>query len=60
MFINTFKVAVPVAKVAAIPYVQKYEAPIVQKVSPVQYQGYDNHDFSSQVSFHGPSASYSY
>ncbi|CAG9798873.1 unnamed protein product [Chironomus riparius] len=54
------KVAVPVAKVASVPYVQQYAAPVVQKVAPVQYQGYDNHDFSSQVSFHGPSASYSY
>jgi hypothetical protein len=44
------------------PVVQKYVAPIITKVvAPAKYQPYDSqHDFSSHVSFHGPSSKYSY
>jgi len=58
------KVVAPVVqKYIAAPVVQKYVAPVVEKVAAPapKYKAYENdHEFSSQVSFHGPSASYSY
>jgi hypothetical protein len=61
------KVAVPqyyapapvaVKKVVAAPQYYSAPAQVVQKVAaPAKY---DAHDFSSSVSFHGPSADYSY
>jgi hypothetical protein len=66
--VQKFAVAAPqyyapapvVQKYVAAPAVTavKYTQPIVQKVvTPVKY---DAHDFSSSVSYHGPSADYSY
>ena len=52
----------PAPQYYSAPAQVKYVAPVVTKVaSPAQHQAYnDNHDFSSHVSFSGPSSKYSY